>query len=170
LTIDKEQEELRNQMKEIEAEELRNQTKGRELKEIENKSKEIDKQEIRLQKKLHQFWCDVDNEIMKKIQFDEETCCNLPDKDTSPDVYLVDPVGLQKVKEKEPEKQNVSKSGGDSLLRSREEEMDSIMISCTVTIREKDTQNQNQESLNQLDYTATTSFQPSSNTVVVRPA
>lgn len=55
-------------------------------------------------KKLHQFWCDVDNEIMKKIKFDEETYCNLPDRDTSPDVYLVDPVGLQKVKEKEPEK------------------------------------------------------------------
>ena len=120
--------------------------------------------------KLHKFWCDVDNEIMKKIQFDEETCCNLPDKDTSPDVYLVDPVGLQKVKEKEPEKQNVSKSGGDSLLRSTEEEMDSIMISCTVTIREKDSPNQNQELLNQLDSTATTSFQPSSNTFVVRPA
>nr|CAH0112404.1 unnamed protein product [Daphnia galeata] len=94
-----------------------------------------------------------------RVLFDEETCCNLPDKDTSPDVYLVDPVGLQKVKEKEPEKQNVSKSGGDSLLRSTEEEMDSIMISCTVTIREKDSPNQNQELLNQLDSTATTSFQ-----------
>jgi len=71
--------------------------------------------------KLHKFWCDVDNEIMKKIQFDEE-------------------------------------------------EIDSIMISCTVTIREKDSPNQNQELLNQLDSTATTSFQPSSNTFVVRPA
>ena len=44
------------------------------------------------------------------------------------------------------------------------------MISCTVTIREKDSPNQNQELLNQLDSTATTSFQPSSNTFVVRPA
>ena len=48
---------------------------------------------------------------MKKIQFDEETCCNLPDKDTSPDVYLVDPLGLQKVKEKEPEKQMFQRAG-----------------------------------------------------------
>ncbi len=61
-------------------------------------------------------------------------------------------------------------SGGDSLLRSTEEEINSIMISCTVTIREKESHNQNQELLNQLDSTTTASFQPSSNTFVVRPA
>jgi hypothetical protein len=126
-------------------------------------------------RQLHQFWCSVDNEVMKRYPFDEETFSTLPDKDTSPDVYLVDQEELRKLPDNDIGNQNLSHtktsvSGGDSLLRSAEEERESLMISCTITVREKDDENQNRNLANHLPTTANASFQPSTNTFVVRPA
>jgi hypothetical protein len=122
---------------------------------------------------LHQFWNNVDNEIMKKYPFDEEIFATLPDKDTSPDVFLIDQEELHKLPDDNTEKEKHSNtktasSGGDSLLRSAEEERENLMISCTVTVREKEDQNGTQS-----DHSppiSNTSFQASSNTFVVRPA
>jgi hypothetical protein len=126
-------------------------------------------------RQLHQFWCSVDNEVMKRYPFDEETFSTLPDKDTSPDVYLVDQEELRKLPDNDIGNKNLSHtktsvSGGDSLLRSAEEERESLMISCTITVREKDDENQNRNLANHLPTTANASFQPSTNTFVVRPA
>ncbi|EFX77486.1 hypothetical protein DAPPUDRAFT_106116 [Daphnia pulex] len=126
-------------------------------------------------RQLHQFWCSVENEVMKRYPFDEETFSTLPDKDTSPDVYLVDQEELWKLPDNDMGNKNLSHtktsvSGGDSLLRSAEEERESLMISCTITVREKDDENQNRNLANHLSPTANASFQPSTNTFVVRPA
>jgi hypothetical protein len=126
-------------------------------------------------RQLHQFWCSVDNEVMKRYPFDEETFSTLPDKDTSPDVYLVDQEELRKLPDNDIGNKNLSHtktsvSGGDSLLRSAEEERESLLISCTITVREKDDENQNRNLANHLSPTANASFQPSTNSFVVRPA
>ncbi|EFX68957.1 hypothetical protein DAPPUDRAFT_259323 [Daphnia pulex] len=112
---------------------------------------------------------------MKRYPFVEETFSTLPDKDTSPDVYLVDQEELRKLPDIDLGNKNLSHtktsvSGGDSLLRSAEEERESLMISCTITVREKDDENQNRTLANHLPPTANASFQPTTNTFVVRPA
>ncbi|EFX74026.1 hypothetical protein DAPPUDRAFT_252437 [Daphnia pulex] len=112
---------------------------------------------------------------MKKFPFDEETFSTLPDNEESPDVYLVDQKDLRKLSDGDPGKGNLSNtktfaSGGDSLLRSAEEERDFLMIFRIVTIREKYDPNQNSTGADHLPPSATKSFQPSTNTLVVRPA
>jgi hypothetical protein len=107
----------------------------------------------------------VDNEAKKKFPFDEETFSTLPDKEESPEVYLVDQKGLRKLSDDDQGKGNLSNtktfaSGGDSLLRSAEEERDFLMIFRTVTIREKYDPNQNSTGADHLPSSATKYFRP----------
>lgn len=94
-------------------------------------------------RQLHQFWCNVDNEIMKKYPFDEKTFSTLPDKDTSPDVLSTRKNCVKKLPDDKPEKEHLTKtktvaSGGDSLFRATEEQQESVMISCTVTVNQRE--------------------------------
>lgn len=112
---------------------------------------------------------------MKKFPFDEETFSTLPDNEESPDVYLFDQKDFRKLSDGDPGKGNLSNtktfaSGGDSFLRSAEEERDFLMIFRTVTIREKYDPNENSTGADHLPPSPTKSFQPSTNTLVVRPA
>lgn len=78
---------------------------------------------------------------MTKVGFDEESFRVLPNNAVSPEVYFLDNDKLEKVNEvnsKDKKKNKTPTTGGDSLLRSTNEEISSTMISCTITIKEKD--------------------------------
>ena len=108
---------------------------------------------------LHQFWKDVDNEIMKDISFDENTFENLPNNDISPDVFLVERT------ERTGTKNHAEESlGGPSLLRSAEEEIEAPTVTCTVTIgRSENNGTEHEQILRVLPSI------PSTNAYVVRP-
>lgn len=108
---------------------------------------------------LHQFWKDVDNEIMKDISFDENTFENLPNNDASPDVFLV-----ERIEANRTENDSQDGLGGPSLLRSAEEEIEAPTVSCTVTIGNSENNGTEHEQILRV----LPSF-PSSNTYVVRP-
>ena len=123
---------------------------------------------------LHQFWKEVDNKIMKNIEFDEESFAELPDNAVSPDVFLVEKNELVAVTEDENTTSPIkpikpSTIGGSSLLRSTEEELEATMISCTVTVAEN-TGDSHERLLQLLPLTSNHDPASSSSTFVVRPA
>ena len=88
-------------------------------------------------KQTLQFWHDVENQTMAKIQRDDACLSSLPQNDISPEMFLLD---------KEPEVEELADGeslqpneepdvcGGPSLLRSHEETEDAIHLSATVTV------------------------------------
>lgn len=92
-------------------------------------------------RELFQFGCDVQNVVVRNVTFDEESFWKLPIEEPSPDVFLVEKHRLDPVVEDTGEIQTHQKktmsTGGDSLLKSVDEETDATMILCTITINDK---------------------------------
>lgn len=129
-------------------------------------------------RELFQFGCGVHNVVVRNVTFDEESFSKLPIDEPSPDVFLVEKHRLDPVVEDTGEIQthqkNTMSTGGDSLLKSVDEETDATMISCTITINDKgpssNVLNEHQQIVNLL---STIDHQleagSSRNTFVVRP-
>ena len=120
-------------------------------------------------RQLHSFWKEVDNEIMKNIEFDEQAFGDLPDNDVSPDVFLIENNELVEQVQR-PAKNLAPTLGGSSLLRSAEEELEATMISCTVSVADNTDENENERLVRLLPAAGVPEPSASSNTFVVRPS